>query len=85
VKQVNKQVGLKQSAIYQMKVEGRLDENWAAWFDDMAITTEKLDDQATITTLTGSIADQAALHGILARIRNLGLPLLLVKYLRSMK
>lgn len=69
-----------QPVTYQIKVRGRLDESWSAWFDDMVITVEK-DDRAVITTLTGVVADQAALHGLLLRVRDLGLPLLLVKRL----
>ena len=74
-------IGDSESAIYQIKVRGRLGENWSAWFDGMAITVEKSERHATITTLAGPVADQAALHGILSRIRDLGLPLLLVQYM----
>lgn len=70
-----------QPAIYEIKVRGRLDKSWSAWFDDMTITVKSDDDHMVITTLTGTIVDQAALHGILSRIRDLGLPLLLVRYL----
>ena len=70
-----------QPAKYQIKVQGRLDETWSDWFDDMAVAVESSDDRAAITTLTGSVADQAALHGIPARIRDLGLPLLAVQHL----
>jgi hypothetical protein len=56
--------------MYRIEVQGRLDESWTSWFDDM-----------TITTLSGVVADQAALHGLLARIRDLGLPLLSVQRL----
>jgi len=69
----------KEPAIYQIKVRGRLDETWSAWFDGMAITVGKSSDHKTITTLTGPVTDQAALHGILSRIRDLGLPLLSVQ------
>ena len=72
------QLRLEQSTMYQIKVQGRLDNSWSAWFDDMTITVEKLDDGLSITTLKGRVMDQAALHGVLARIRDLGLPLLLV-------
>jgi hypothetical protein len=68
-----------ESAIYQIKVQGRLGEDWSTWFDGMVITAEKNERYATITTLTGLVADQAALYGILSRIRDLGLPLLLVQ------
>jgi hypothetical protein len=64
-------------ATYQIRVQGRLGEHWSEWFGGMAI--ELVDDDAAspITTLTG-IVDQSALHGILARIRDLNLRLLSV-------
>ena len=62
-------------------MQGRLDETWSDWFNNMTVTVESNDDHVTITTLTGSVADQAALHGLLARIRDLGLPLLAVQHL----
>ena len=65
-------------ATYQIKVLGRLDHEWSSWFEDMSIKVEK-DDGQTITTLRGDISDQAALHGILTRIRDLGLQLILVQ------
>jgi hypothetical protein len=74
-----------ESAIYQIKVRGRLGETWSAWFDGMTITVEKCEHRATITTLAGPVADQAALHGILSRIRDLGLPLLLVQHMGEEK
>jgi len=49
----------------------------------MAITVESIADGLAITTLSGPVADQAALHGVLARIRDLGLPLLLVQHLEN--
>jgi hypothetical protein len=52
----------------QILVQGQLDPRWAACFDEFVITTEAVD-----SLLTGSVPDQAALHGVLARIRNLGL------------
>ena len=68
-----------QPAVYRIEVRGRLDETWSAWFDGMAIAVGKSSDHKTITTLTGPVTDQAALHGILSRIRDLGLPLLSVR------
>ena len=62
-------------ATYQIRVKGKLDQKWAARFDGFIITSLANDE----TRLTGLVADQSALHGILARIRDLGLPLLLVK------
>ncbi|GAA1871556.1 hypothetical protein GCM10009836_60480 [Pseudonocardia ailaonensis] len=58
---------------YEIHLEGRLDARWADWFDGMALTTT-----ARGTTLRGPVADQAALHGLLRRIHDLGLPLLTV-------
>ncbi len=72
---------LYQPVTYQIKVQGRLDKGWSEWFDNMAITVANSDDRTTITTLTGPVTDQTALHGLLARIRDLGLFLLLVQCL----
>jgi hypothetical protein len=65
-------------SIYQIKVKGGLDERWSEWFD--ALTIDQQNDE---TLLTGLVRDQAALHGLLARIRDLGLPLLLVEQINS--
>ena len=59
---------------YEIRVQGRLESRWAAWFDGMTLTTGG--DGTTV--LAGPLADQAALHGVLARIRDLGLPLIAV-------
>ena len=59
---------------YHIRVRGHLDATWAAWFDGLAATNEPGGE----TLLAGPIADQAALHGVLLRIRDLGLPLLSV-------
>jgi len=58
--------------VYQIRVRGSLDQRWSDWFDGLTITPRPNDE----TLLTGAIADQAALHGLLAKIRDLGLPLL---------
>jgi hypothetical protein len=60
--------------IYQIRVKGVLDEKWSNWFGGLTITPQ--DDE---TLLTGPVRDQAALHGLLAKVRDLGLPLLSVK------
>jgi hypothetical protein len=57
---------------YEVRVDGRLDERWSEWFDGLVV--EARDDGTS--TLTGPVADQAALHGILARMRDLGVTLL---------
>jgi hypothetical protein len=60
--------------IYQIRVKGHLGSRWERWFDDMTITPQAGGD----TLLTGSVADQAALHGLLTKVRDLGLPLISV-------
>ena len=59
---------------YEIRLRGRLDARWAALLDGMALTHEP--DGTTV--LRGRVADQAALHGVLARLRDLGLPLISV-------
>ena len=59
---------------YQVRVKGTFDERWSEWFDGFTIVPQS-DNQ---TLLTGSVTDQIALHGLLSRIRDLGLPLLSV-------
>jgi hypothetical protein len=61
------------AALYQIRVQGCLDDHWADWFEGMALTR---DITQNTTTLSGVLPDQAALHGLLAQIRDLGLPLL---------
>jgi hypothetical protein len=63
---------------YQIQVEGELDEGWSEWFKDMTVTFERASDGSAITTLTGRVADQAALRGILNRIWDLHLTVLSV-------
>ena len=63
-------------ARYEIRVEGVLDARWADWFGDLAVDS---DDRATI--ISGLVADQAALHGLLAKIRDLGLCLISVRRL----
>jgi len=64
---------------YQIRVGGHLDRQWADWFGDMTIAYE--DDDETV--LTGPLTDQAALFGILTRVRDLGLTLLAVNRIDS--
>jgi hypothetical protein len=59
---------------YEIRIEGHLDTRWAAWFDGLALTHET--DGTTV--LHGPVVDQAALHGLLQRVRDLGLPLVSV-------
>ena len=58
----------------EIRVKGQLDEHWSDWFDDLTITHTEQNE----TVLTGPIVDQAALHGLLAKLRDLGLPIVSV-------
>ncbi len=59
---------------YEIRVKGRLAPRWAAWFDGMTLTTEA----DGTTCIYGTVVDQAALHGLLAKLRDVGLPLISV-------
>ena len=59
----------------EIRVKGQLDEHWSDWFDGLTIT--HTDENETV--LTGPVVDQAALHGLLARLRDLRLPIVSVK------
>ena len=60
---------------YEIRVRGALGTDWSAWFEGLHITSEEQGQ----TTIAGPLADQAALHGLLTRIRDLGLTLLTVR------
>jgi len=60
--------------IYEIRVEGHLDRAWSDWFEGLTVTPER----GGTTLLSGPVADQAALHGLLRRIRDLGAPLISV-------
>ena len=61
---------------YEIRVKGHLGTRWAAWFDGLSLSNEN--DGTTI--IEGPVADQAALHGVLQKIRDLGLPLISVNH-----
>ena len=63
---------------YLIRVKGKLEESWSDWLGDMAIAVELSDDGAPITALRGSVADQAALRGILNRLWDLNLTVISV-------
>ena len=63
-----------QPMAYQIRIKGHLGRQWADWFGGLAITLEDNGD----TLLTGLVADQAALHGLLRTVRDLGMPLVSV-------
>lgn len=64
---------------YEIRLQGHLDARWAAWFEGMTIT---LDDNGE-TRLSGPVIDQAALHGLLRKVRDVGLPLIAVNRVTS--
>jgi hypothetical protein len=64
------------SGLYEIRLKGHLDNRWADWFEGLTITLEDQGD----TLLTGLVVDQAALHGLLKRVRDLGMPLLSVNF-----
>ena len=63
---------LNQPMVYQIRIKGHLGPKWADWFGGMTITLEDNGD----TLLTGQVVDQAALHGLLRKVRDLGMPLI---------
>jgi hypothetical protein len=58
----------------EIRVKGQIAEHWSSWFEGLAVTHTEQDE----TLLTGMVADQAALYGLIARLRDLGLPLVAV-------
>ena len=85
MKTVKQKLTLDQPATYQIKAPGHLDESWSDWAEGMTITLEAGDDDLPITTLTGVVADQAALQGLLRRLYSLGLPLISVNWVEPGK
>jgi hypothetical protein len=77
-----KHIRLDQPAIYQIEVQGQLDPQWSAHFGGMDISIDQDDSGLVVTRLYGKLADQASLHGMLCHIRDLGLPLLAVQFIR---
>jgi hypothetical protein len=60
---------------YEIRVEGHIGDSWSSWFEGMTIRHE----ESGKTVLSGLLVDEAALHGVLAKIRDLGLPLVEMK------
>lgn len=59
---------------YEIRVQGRLEARWSAWFDGLTVTAE----EDGTSVIRGRVADQAALHGLLERLRDIGIPLISV-------
>jgi len=66
--------GAARSARYEIRVEGVLDQSWTAWFEGLAI-----DSDGSQTVISGPVVDQAALHGLLNRVCDLGMVLISVR------
>ncbi len=77
--EIRNQNNPEQPKVYQIRLKGHLGSQWSNWFDGLSISLEENGD----TLLTGSVADQAALYGLLRRVRDAGLPLLSVTCLEQ--
>ena len=66
--------GPQEAGRYEIRVHGHLHSRWSAWFDGLELTHEN----DGTTTISGLVADQAALHGLLRKVRDVGLPLIAV-------
>ncbi len=73
-KKFNPNTDPNQPTVYRIRIKGHLDSEWTDWFEGLTIT---LDEDGN-TLLSGPVADQAALHGLLKKVRDLGMPLLSV-------
>jgi hypothetical protein len=67
--------------LYEIRIQGHLDQHWSEWFDGLAITYDSDDN----TVLLGPLVDETALHGVLIKVRDLALPLLAVNRIDALK
>ena len=67
----NSKIDKSQPPVYEIRIKGHLGSEWTDWFEGLTITLEEDGD----TLLTGPVIDQAALHGLLKKVRDLGMPL----------
>ena len=70
---------MSETETYEIRVQGHLDDRWSAWFDGLALVHG--DDGSTL--IRGEVADQAALHGLIQKVRDLGLTLLSVTHTQT--
>jgi len=78
-----KDLSNKSPAVYRIRVQGELDESWSERLGGMTITLEQIEDHMPVTTLKGTLMDQAALSGILNTLYDLRMSVLSVEYLKS--
>ena len=76
---INSKTDPSQPVVYQIRIKGQLGSQWTDWFEGLTITLEDNGD----TLLTGPVVDQAALHGLLKKVRDLGMPLVSVSPLEQ--
>jgi hypothetical protein len=76
--EINLEIEKAQQMVYQIRIKGHLGREWADWFEDLTITLEGNGE----TLLTGPVVDQAALYGLLRKVRDLAMPLLSVVCVR---
>jgi hypothetical protein len=77
--ELNSESHTDQLIVYQIRLKGHLSHQWANWFDGLTITLQEDGN----TLLTGPVIDQAALHGLLKKVRDLGMPLISVDPVKS--
>ena len=78
------QLCVERAAVYEIRVQGELDDGWTDWFDDgQRVSALDIHAERGVTTLTGQVADQPALFGLLYKIRDLSLALLSVNRIES--
>ena len=75
----NSKIEKGQPQVYEIRIKGHLGSQWTDWFEGLTITLEEDGD----TLLTGPVTDQAALYGLLKKVRDLGLPLISVRQIHS--
>ena len=78
-KESNPKFNTRKESVYQIKIRGHLDSQWSDWFNGLSVTT----DQEGNTLITGPVVDDSALHGLLKRIRDLGMPLISCNQIQS--
>jgi hypothetical protein len=74
--ELNSPSNLSEPLVYQIRLKGQLGSEWADWFEGLTVTLDEDGD----TLLTGPVIDQAALHGLLKKVRDLGMPLISVNW-----